>query len=70
MIPRSEVPFKQIKALSKQHAIGIDYNNTLWEYTKGTWTLIRSQIKSASINYDGDIFCVDNYNSIYKIERN
>jgi hypothetical protein len=52
-IIRSEVPFKQIKALSEQHAIGIDYDSILWKYINGTWTWI---IRTASINYNGDIF--------------
>jgi hypothetical protein len=69
-IPRSEVPFKQIKALSEQHAIGIDYDYTLWEYINGTWTWIRNNVRSASINYNGDIFYVDNNNIIYKTSKN
>ncbi|CAI2183490.1 16117_t:CDS:10, partial [Funneliformis geosporum] len=51
-IPRSEAPFKQIKALSEQRAIGIDYDNRLWEYNHGIWAWKRNDVKSASINYD------------------
>ncbi|RIA99538.1 hypothetical protein C1645_747054 [Glomus cerebriforme] len=71
-IPRSEISFKQIKALSKQHAIGIDYNNDLWEYTKGTWTWIKNNVKGATINNDGEIFFIDitNDNLIYKLSKN
>ncbi|EXX58940.1 hypothetical protein RirG_193330 [Rhizophagus irregularis DAOM 197198w] len=69
-IIRSEVPFKQIKALSEQHVIGIDYDSTLWEYINGTWTGISNNVKSASINYNDDIFYVDNDNIIYKISKN
>ncbi|CAB4483058.1 hypothetical protein RhiirA1_531314 [Rhizophagus irregularis] len=65
-ILRSEVVFIYIKALSKQHAIGIDSDNTLWEYINGTWTWVRSNVKSASINYSNDIYYVDNNNLIYK----
>ncbi|POG78059.1 hypothetical protein GLOIN_2v715803 [Rhizophagus irregularis DAOM 181602=DAOM 197198] len=69
-IIRSEVQFKQIKALSEQHAIGIDYNYTLWEYINGTWTWIRNNVRTASINHNGDIFYIDNNNFIYKISKN
>ncbi|RIA99539.1 hypothetical protein C1645_869919 [Glomus cerebriforme] len=69
-IPRSDVPLKQIKALSNQHAIGVDYHNNLWEYTKGTWTWIRDKVKSASINYNGDVFYIDYNDLIYKINKN
>ncbi|RGB35007.1 hypothetical protein C1646_815063 [Rhizophagus diaphanus] len=65
-ILRSEVVFIYIKALSKQHAIGIDSDNTLWEYINGTWTWVRSNVKSASINYSNDVYYVDNNNLIYK----
>ncbi|CAB4483059.1 unnamed protein product [Rhizophagus irregularis] len=70
-IIRSEVQFKQIKALSEQHAIGIDYDYTLWEYINGTWTWIRNNVRTASINYNGEIFYIHNNNNfIYKISKN
>ncbi|GBC00640.1 hypothetical protein RclHR1_03920009 [Rhizophagus clarus] len=69
IIIRSEVPFKQIKALSEQHVIGIDEYDTLWEYTNGIWTGIKENVRSATINYNGDIFHIDNNNYIYKISK-
>ncbi|GBB84505.1 hypothetical protein RclHR1_11070003 [Rhizophagus clarus] len=65
-ILRAEFRFEYIKALSEQHAIGIDLEKRLWEYSNGTWTWIRSNIKSASINYGDEIYYVDNNNEIYK----
>ncbi|CAG8602892.1 15175_t:CDS:10, partial [Funneliformis mosseae] len=51
--PLTEISFRHIKVLSEHHAIGLDYINNLWEYTIGTWVLIRRNVKSATINYNG-----------------
>ncbi|RGB35004.1 hypothetical protein C1646_759915 [Rhizophagus diaphanus] len=70
-IPRTEVELKQIKAPSEQYAIRVDYSNNLWELTMGTWTWIRNNVKSASINYNGNIFYIDNTNNfVYKLSKN
>ncbi|GBC00641.1 hypothetical protein RclHR1_03920010 [Rhizophagus clarus] len=70
-IPRSEIALKQIKALSEQHVIGVDYYNNLWERIRGTWIWVKNNVKSASINYNGDIFYIDSTNdSIYKLSKN
>ncbi|CAB5178089.1 unnamed protein product [Rhizophagus irregularis] len=68
-IPRTEVELKQVKALSEQYAIGVDYSNNLWELTMGTWTWIRNNVKSATINYNGNIFYIDNTNIIVCFKR-
>ncbi|CAI2168058.1 17991_t:CDS:10, partial [Funneliformis geosporum] len=49
---KSEAQFKQIKSLSVQHAIGIDFNDTLWQYNNGTWTWTRDDVKNATINFN------------------
>ncbi|UZO12317.1 uncharacterized protein OCT59_003860 [Rhizophagus irregularis] len=67
-IIRSEVQFKQIKALSEQHAIGIDYNYTLWEYINGTWTWIRNNVRTASINHNAETFPFPDTTGIAKID--
>ncbi|GBB93737.1 hypothetical protein RclHR1_22220002 [Rhizophagus clarus] len=69
-IPRSDISFRQLKALSEEYVIGVDYNNRLWEYSNGTWSLIRNDVKGATVNYNGDIFLIDSENSIYNIKRN
>ncbi len=65
-IPRSEVPFKQIKALSEQLAIGVDYYSKLWKYTNGVWTFVRDNVRGASVNDNGVIYIIDNDNLIHK----
>ena len=69
-IPKAEIKLKQIKALSKQHAIGVDYNNNLWELSMGTWTWVKNNVKTATINYNGEIFYIDSSNLIYKLNKN
>lgn len=61
-VPVAEIVFKQIKALHEKYVIGIDYYDNLWEYNSGTWIQIRSNVKSATINYLGVIYVIDNDN--------
>jgi hypothetical protein len=64
----AEIVFKQIKALNENYVIGIDYDDNLWEYSYGTWIQIRSNVKSATINYLGVIYVIDNDNLVFKIK--
>ncbi|PKY41484.1 hypothetical protein RhiirA4_396049 [Rhizophagus irregularis] len=69
-IVRSDMAFMQMKALSEEYVIGVDYSNRLWVYSYGTWRLIRDGVKGATINYNGDIFFIDSDNFIYTIKEN
>ncbi|RIA99532.1 hypothetical protein C1645_277461 [Glomus cerebriforme] len=68
--PLTEIPFKHIKVLSEDYAIGIDYNSKLWKYIDGTWIWIRNNVKCATVNYNGELFFLDHNinNFIYKIK--
>ncbi|CAB4377704.1 unnamed protein product [Rhizophagus irregularis] len=69
-IVRSDMAFMQMKALSEEYVIGVDYSNRLWVYSYGTWRLIRDGVKGATINYNGDIFFIDSDNFIFTIKEN
>ncbi|CAB4483056.1 unnamed protein product [Rhizophagus irregularis] len=65
----SESPFKQIKVLNDQYIIGIDINNNLWKYRDGDWVLVKSNVKSATLNYLGEIYFIDNDNLVFRIKK-
>ncbi|PKY41489.1 hypothetical protein RhiirA4_396056, partial [Rhizophagus irregularis] len=65
----SESPFKQIKVLNDQYIIGIDINNNLWKYRDGDWVLVKSNVKSATLNYLGEIYFIDNDNLVFRIKN-
>jgi hypothetical protein len=65
----SESSFKQIKVLHSRYLIGIDMNDNLWKYHYGNWILVRSNVKSATINYLEEIYVIDNDNLAFRIKN-
>ncbi len=49
--------------------IVIDYDNNLWKYYGGTWSWIRSGVKSATINDIDEIYVVDDDNLVFRIKE-
>jgi hypothetical protein len=44
-------------------------NNNLWKYHYGNWILIRNNVKSATINYLGEIYIINNDDLVFRIKN-